>query len=37
MKTRTDAIRATDDYRIPDDLYEEIEFMAEAARLWAPR
>jgi len=32
-----DAIRATDDYRIPDDLYEEIEFMAEAAGLWAPR
>lgn len=32
-----DAIRATDDHRIPDDLYAEIEFMAEATGLWAPR
>jgi hypothetical protein len=32
-----DAIRATGDYRIPDDLYAEIEFMAEATGLWAPR
>ena len=32
-----DAIRATDSYRIPDDLYAEIEFMAEATGLWAPR
>jgi NAD(P)-dependent dehydrogenase (short-subunit alcohol dehydrogenase family) len=31
-----DAIRATDDHRIPDNLYAEIEFMAEAAGLWAP-
>jgi NAD(P)-dependent dehydrogenase (short-subunit alcohol dehydrogenase family) len=32
-----DAIRATDGYRIPEDLYAEIEFMAEAAGLWDPR
>ena len=32
-----DAIRATDGYRIPVDLYGEIEFMAEAAGLWEPR
>jgi hypothetical protein len=32
-----DAIRTTDDHRIPEDLYAEIEFMAEAAGLWAPR
>ena len=31
-----DAIRATADYRIPEDLYAEIEYMAEAAGLWAP-
>jgi len=30
-------IRATDGYRIPEDLYAEIEFMAEAAGLWGPR
>jgi NAD(P)-dependent dehydrogenase (short-subunit alcohol dehydrogenase family) len=32
-----EAIRATDGYRIPEDLYAEIEFMAEAAGLWDPR
>jgi NAD(P)-dependent dehydrogenase (short-subunit alcohol dehydrogenase family) len=29
-------IRATDEYRIPEDLYAEIEFMAEATGLWPP-
>ena len=32
-----DAIRATDGYRIPEHLYEEIEFMAEAAGIWTAR
>jgi hypothetical protein len=32
-----DAIRATDGYCIPENLYEEIEFMAEAAGLWTAR
>jgi NAD(P)-dependent dehydrogenase (short-subunit alcohol dehydrogenase family) len=36
VASHLDAIRATDDYRIPEDLYAEIEFMAEAAGLWAP-
>lgn len=27
-------IRATDGYRIPENLYEEIEFMAEASGRW---
>jgi NAD(P)-dependent dehydrogenase (short-subunit alcohol dehydrogenase family) len=37
VASHLDAIRATDDYRIPEDLYAEIEFMAEAAGLWAPQ
>jgi hypothetical protein len=32
-----DAIRATDGYRIPENLYEEIEFMAEATGIWTAR
>jgi NAD(P)-dependent dehydrogenase (short-subunit alcohol dehydrogenase family) len=31
------AIRATDGYRIPENLYEEIEFMAEATGIWTAR
>ena len=31
-----DLIRATDEHRIPEDLYAEIEFMAEATGLWPP-